>query len=91
MTCCYRAYLSPSYRTASGANYWTIGALLYCNGYLVLGGIRTRSGVSQRFNVSVDFVEFLSTEFAACLKQPSRDNPRKASYLRTQQRDQGAG
>ena len=42
-------------------------------------------------NVPVDFFEFLSTKFAACSKPPSRDNHRKASYPRTQQRDQGAG
>ena len=35
----------------------------------------------------MDFFEFLSTKFAACLKSPSRDNHRKASYSRTQQRD----
>ena len=38
-------------------------------------------------NVPVDFFEFLSTKFAACSKPPSRDNHRKASYPRTQQRD----
>ena len=32
----------------------------------------------------------LSIEFAACLKPPSKDNHRKASYARTQHRDQGA-
>ena len=52
---------------------------------LLLGGIQRSN------NVPVDFFEFFSTEFAACSKPPSRDNPRKASYLRTQQRDQGAG
>ena len=35
------------------------------------------------------FFEFMSTKFAACSKPPSRDNYRKASYPRTQQRDQG--
>ena len=34
---------------------------------------------------------FLFTEFAACSKTTSRDNHRKTSYPRTQQRDQGAG
>ena len=38
-----------------------------------------------------DFFEFLSSKFAACLKPPSRDNHRKASYPTTQQCDQGAG
>ena len=35
--------------------------------------------------------DFFPRKFAACLKPPSRDNHRKASYPRTQQRDQGAG
>ena len=39
MTYCFSAYLSSSHRTVSGANYWTIRALLYCNDYFVLGGI----------------------------------------------------
>ena len=34
---------------------------------------------------------FFPRKFAACSKPPSRDNYRKASYPRTQQRDQGAG
>ena len=42
-------------------------------------------------NVPVDFFEFLSTEFAACSKPPSKDNYRKAVYPRTQKPDQGAG
>ena len=37
----------------------------------------------------MDFFEFLSTEFAACLKPSSRDNHRKASHPRTQIRNQG--
>ena len=40
---------------------------------------------------SVDFFKFLLTEFAACSKPPSRDNYRKTSYPRMQERDQGAG
>ena len=40
----------------------------------------------QWFNVSVDFFEFSSTELAACLKSPSRDNVCKAFYRRTYQR-----
>ena len=40
------------------------------------------------FNVLVNFFKFLSTEFAACSKPPNRDNHRKASYPKTQQRDQ---
>ena len=35
--------------------------------------------------------DFFPRKFAACSKPPSRDNYRKASYSRTQQRDQGAG
>ena len=35
--------------------------------------------------------DFFSRKFAACSKPPSRDNYRKASYPRTQQRDQGGG
>ena len=42
----------------------------------------------QCSQVPVNFFEFLSTEFAACSKPPSRDNHRKASYPRTQERDQ---
>ena len=35
--------------------------------------------------------DFFLRKFAACSKPPSSDNYRKASYPRTQQRDQGAG
>ena len=57
----------------------------------MLGGIRACVGISSDpINVTVDFYEFLSAEFAACSKPPSRDNLRKASYPRTRQRDQGA-
>ena len=54
----------------------------------MIGGIRTCLGGSDD---PVDFFEFLSTEFAAYSKLPSIDNHRKASFPRTQQRDQGAG
>ena len=47
LTCCFSAYLSSSYRTASGTNYWTIRALLYCNDYFVLGEIHACLGVSS--------------------------------------------
>ena len=47
MTCCFIAYLSSSYRTASCANYWTIRTLLYCNDNFVIGAIRTCLGVSS--------------------------------------------
>ena len=49
----------------------------------MLYGIRTCLGVS---NIPVDFFLFLSTEFAAYSKPPSRDNHRKASHPRAQQR-----
>ena len=39
----------------------------------------------------MDFFEFLFTELAVCSKPPNIDNYRKASYPRTQQRDQGTG
>ena len=45
----------------------------------------------RRSNDPVDFFEFLSTEFAACSKPPSRDNHRQVSHPKTQQRDQGMG
>ena len=37
-------------------------------------------------NVPMDFFEFLCPEFAACSKLPSRNNHRKASYPKMQQR-----
>ena len=57
---------------------------------LSFGRIRARLGVNnfQVFRLTFDF--FLH-KFAACSKPLSRDNHRKASYPRTQQRDQGAG
>ena len=57
----------------------------------MIGVIRTRLGVSNDPNVPADFFEFLSTEFAACSKPPSKNNHRKGSYPKTQQCDQGAG
>ena len=46
---------------------------------------------AEQFPIPVDLFKFLSTEFAACSKTPSTDNNhRKASYPRTQERDQGA-
>ena len=38
----------------------------------------------QWFKAPVDFIEFVSTEFAACSNPLSRDNHAKASYPRTQ-------
>ena len=40
---------------------------------------------------SCGFLRIVDPEFGACTKPPSRDNRRKASYPRTQQRDQGVG
>ena len=56
---------------------------------LSFGRIRTRLGVDifQVFRLTFDFFPH---KFAACSKPPSRDNHCKASYPRTQQRDQGA-
>ena len=33
----------------------------------------------QQFNVPLDFIKFLSTEFATCWKAPSKDNRSKVS------------
>ena len=90
--CCCDAYLSSCHRTASNANLLDDPHTFHCIDYFVIGGIRTCLGVSyDSINVSVDFFEYLFSEFAACSKPPSRDNHRKASYLRTQQYDQDAG
>ena len=59
--------------------------------YFVIGVIHICLGVSNDPKVPTDFFEFLSTEFAAYSKPPSRDNHRKASYSRMQNRDQVAG
>ena len=42
-------------------------------------------------NIPANFLEFLSSVFAACSKPRSIDNYRKASNPRKQQRDQAAG
>ena len=42
------------------------------------------------FQALQSMFDFFPRKFAACSKPPSRDNHRKASYPRTQQRDQGA-
>jgi len=54
---------------------------------LSAGRIRIRLGVVH-FRVFQLFLWLFTTEFAACLKSPSRDNHRKAPYPRTQQRVQ---
>ena len=88
--CCCCAYLSYCHQTASDAKYWTIRAL-----FIAVTTSRLEESAPLRSfqwsNVPVDFFELLSTEFAACSKSQSRDNHRKASYPRTQQRDQDAG
>ena len=57
---------------------------------LSFGRIGTRLGVNnfQVFRLTFDFFPH---KFAACSKPLNRDNYRKASYPRMQQRDQGAG
>ena len=42
-------------------------------------------------NDPLGFFNFFSIEFTACLKPPSKDNQRKASYPKMHQRDQWAG
>ena len=85
--CCCSAYLSPCYLTASDANLFDDQHIFHCNDNFVIGEIRTCLGVSD----DPIFLQFFSTEFAACLKPPNIDNYRKASHRWTQQRDQGAG
>ena len=80
-SCCCSAYISYCHQTASDANLLDDPHTFHCSDYFVVGGICTCLGVSD---VPVDFFEFLSTEFAACSKPPSRDNYRKASYPRAQ-------
>ena len=57
---------------------------------LSFGQIRTRLEVEYFPSFPATF-GFFPRKFAACSKPPSRDNHCKASYPRTQQRDQGAG
>ena len=72
---------------------WCIFILLSreSDGALCFGRIRTRLGVDHFSKLSCWRFDFFPRKFAACSKPPSRDNYRKASYPRTQQRDQGAG
>ena len=83
--------LSFCHRTMSDAKYWIIRTL-----FLEINTLCLEESVVHLFrtfhssNVPVDFFEFLSTEFAACLKPSNRDNRRMAFYQRTQQCDQGA-
>ena len=86
--CCCSAYLSSCHQTVSDAKLLDDPLTFHYQDYFVIGGIRTCLGVS---NVPVNFFKFLSIEFAACSKPPSRDNHRKVSYPWTQQREQSAG
>ena len=78
------------------ANNWLIDWCIFIllsresDGALCFGRIRTRLGVDHFPSFPVDVFDFFPRKFAACSKPPSRDNYRKASYSRTQQRDQGA-
>ena len=58
---------------------------------LYLRQILARLGVDRIPSFPILMLDFFSRRFPACLKlprQPSRDNDCKASYPRTQQRDQ---
>ena len=72
---------------------WCIFILLSreSDGALCFGRICTRLEADHFLSFPVDVLTFFPRKFAACSKPPSRDNYRKASYPRTQQRDQGAG
>ena len=83
--------LSSCHRTAPDANLLDDPHTFRYNDYFVDWRNPHLLRSFRRSNVPVDFFEFLSAEFAACPKSPSRDNHRKASYPRTQQRDQGVG
>ena len=76
-------YLFSCHWTASDANLVDDPHTFHCNGFFVIGGIRC-SCFSSSFqlgvsNVPVVFFEFLSTEFAACLKPASRNNHQRWS------------
>ena len=88
--CCCCAYSFSCHRTASDVNYWQSAHFslqwLLCarkNPHLL------RS--FHRSNILVYFFEFCLMILAACRKPSSRDYHRKASYPRTQERDQGGG
>ena len=74
------------HRTASNDYYWTIHTL-----FIAVTTSCFEESALKCFQWSKVPVDFLSTKFTACSKLPSRDNNPKASYPRTQQRDQGAG
>ena len=76
--------------------WWLIGASL--SSYhekatvrYVLDESAPRLGVDHFHKLSCWPFDFFPRKFTVSSKPPSRDNYRKASYPRTQQRDQGAG
>ena len=78
--CCFSTYLS------------------YCHWTALFDALTTswlgESALAKEFpaiQCSCGFLGILDTEFVAYSKPPSRDNHRKASYSRTQQRDHDAG
>ena len=75
---------------ASSANFWMIHTLHFDNCF-VQGVIRLLKNLVKIQYVHVGFVKFLPTEFAVCLKPPSRDIHREAFYPRALQCDQGGG
>ena len=86
---CCGAYLSSCHRTVSDANLLDDPHTFHYQDYFVIGGIRTCLGV---FDDPV-FLWICSNScplnllLVQCSKPPSRDNHRKVSYPRTQQRD----
>ena len=76
------AYLSSCHRTVSDANCWTLRTLFISMTTPRLEEFSPALEFPLISNVSVDFFEFLPTEFAACSKPPSKDNYRKAFYPR---------
>ena len=81
------ACLSSRHRSESDTNCWTIIAISAAVFIAISTVLRVWRNLHllrsyQSSNVLVDFFEFLSTEFAAYSKQPSRSNHRKASNPR---------
>ena len=87
---CCSAHSFSCYRTVSDANYWTISIFFITLTTLCWMNLHQLKS-TQWFNLPVDFFEFLSTEFTAFSRQPSRCDHHKASCPRTQQRDQDGG
>ena len=80
---CCGTYLSFCHRTASEANDLMIRAF-----FIAVSILRAwrNPHIFRSFlwysNVPVNFFKFRSTEFAACLKPPSRNNHRKSAFTR---------